>query len=80
MFFLLLIDSLSSALGQSSAGLLQNLIGRLGRLSQLTGQNSASLTSFTRRSRDIRGFVLLDDAHLFLDTYSEYVCSIRTFS
>ncbi|KAL0190511.1 hypothetical protein M9458_013209, partial [Cirrhinus mrigala] len=50
--------------------LLQNLIGRLGRLSQLTGQNSASLTSFLRRSRDIRGLVILDDAHLFLDTYS----------
>ncbi|KAI2663309.1 Alsin [Labeo rohita] len=67
------MDSLSSALGQSSAGLLQNLIGRLGRLSQLTGQNSASLTSFLRRSREIRGLVILDDAHLFLDTYSDDV-------
>ncbi|XP_051986364.1 alsin [Xyrauchen texanus] len=69
---LLKLDSLSSTLGQSSAGLLQNLIGRLGRLSQLTGQNSASLSSILRRSRDIRGLVLLDDAHLFLATYSEY--------
>ncbi|XP_016364337.1 alsin isoform X2 [Sinocyclocheilus rhinocerous] len=73
---LLKLDSLSSALGQSSAGLLQNLIGRLGRLSQLTGQNSASLTSFLRRSRDIRGLVILDDAHLFLDTYSEYCSAV----
>uniref|UniRef100_A0A673FX90 VPS9 domain-containing protein n=1 Tax=Sinocyclocheilus rhinocerous TaxID=307959 RepID=A0A673FX90_9TELE len=56
--------------------LLQNLIGRLGRLSQLTGQNSASLTSFLRRSRDIRGLVILDDAHLFLDTYSEYCSAV----
>uniref|UniRef100_A0A8C1I0L7 Alsin Rho guanine nucleotide exchange factor ALS2 n=1 Tax=Cyprinus carpio carpio TaxID=630221 RepID=A0A8C1I0L7_CYPCA len=53
--------------------LLQNLIGRLGRLSQLTGQNSASLTSFLRRSRDIRDLVIIDDAHLFLDTYSDDV-------
>ncbi|RXN33518.1 alsin-like isoform X1 [Labeo rohita] len=73
---LLKLDSLSSALGQSSAGLLQNLIGRLGRLSQLTGQNSASLTSFLRRSREIRGLVILDDAHLFLDTYSEYCSAV----
>ncbi|XP_052414804.1 alsin-like isoform X1 [Carassius gibelio] len=72
---LLKLDSLSSSLGQSSAGLLQNLIGRLGRLSQLTGQNSASLTSVLRRSRDIRGLVIIDDAQLFLDTYSEY-CSV----
>uniref|UniRef100_A0A672P9X5 Alsin Rho guanine nucleotide exchange factor ALS2 n=1 Tax=Sinocyclocheilus grahami TaxID=75366 RepID=A0A672P9X5_SINGR len=56
--------------------LLQNLIGRLGRLSQLTGQNSASLTSFLRRSRDIRGLVILDDAHLFLDTHSEYCSAV----
>uniref|UniRef100_A0A8C2KQB1 Alsin Rho guanine nucleotide exchange factor ALS2 b n=1 Tax=Cyprinus carpio TaxID=7962 RepID=A0A8C2KQB1_CYPCA len=61
---------------KSSAGLLQNLIGRFGRLSQLTGQNSASLTSFLRRSRDIRGLVILDDAHLFLDTYSEYCSAV----
>uniref|UniRef100_A0A672T1L5 Alsin Rho guanine nucleotide exchange factor ALS2 n=1 Tax=Sinocyclocheilus grahami TaxID=75366 RepID=A0A672T1L5_SINGR len=73
---LLKLDSLSSALGQSSAGLLQNLIGRLGRLSQLTGQNSASLTSFLRRSRDIRGLVILEDAHLFLGTYSEYCSAV----
>ncbi|XP_016127037.1 alsin-like isoform X2 [Sinocyclocheilus grahami] len=73
---LLKLDSLSSALSQSSAGLLQNLIGRLGRLSQLTGQNSASLTSFLRRSRDIRGLVILDDAHLFLDTHSEYCSAV----
>uniref|UniRef100_A0A8C2KMS5 Alsin Rho guanine nucleotide exchange factor ALS2 b n=1 Tax=Cyprinus carpio TaxID=7962 RepID=A0A8C2KMS5_CYPCA len=73
---LLKLDSLSSTLGQSSAGLLQNLIGRFGRLSQLTGQNSASLTSFLRRSRDIRGLVILDDAHLFLDTYSEYCSAV----
>uniref|UniRef100_A0A8C2GVT2 Alsin Rho guanine nucleotide exchange factor ALS2 b n=1 Tax=Cyprinus carpio TaxID=7962 RepID=A0A8C2GVT2_CYPCA len=53
-----------------------NLIGRFGRLSQLTGQNSASLTSFLRRSRDIRGLVILDDAHLFLDTYSEYCSAV----
>uniref|UniRef100_A0A672T066 Alsin Rho guanine nucleotide exchange factor ALS2 n=1 Tax=Sinocyclocheilus grahami TaxID=75366 RepID=A0A672T066_SINGR len=56
--------------------LLQNLIGRLGRLSQLTGQNSASLTSFLRRSRDIRGLVILEDAHLFLGTYSEYCSAV----
>ncbi|XP_056606356.1 alsin [Triplophysa dalaica] len=73
---LLKLDSLSSALGQSSAGLLQNLIGRLGRLSQLTGQNSASLTSLVRRSRDVRGLLLLDDSHLFLDTYSEYCSAV----
>ncbi|XP_059416787.1 alsin-like isoform X1 [Carassius carassius] len=73
---LLKLDSLSSALGQSSAERLQNLIRRLGRLSQLTGQTSASLTSFLRRSRDIRGLVILDDAHLFLDTYSEYCSAV----
>ncbi|TRY58794.1 hypothetical protein DNTS_009770 [Danionella cerebrum] len=70
------MDSLSSALGQPSTGLLQNLIARLTRLSQLTGQNSASLTSFLQRSRDIRGLVILEDAHLFLDTYSEYCSAV----
>ncbi|XP_051567672.1 alsin-like isoform X2 [Myxocyprinus asiaticus] len=73
---LLKLDSLSSTLGQSTAGLLQNLIGRLSRLSQLTGQNSALLSSILRRSRDIRGLALLDDAHLFLDTYSEYCTAV----
>ncbi|XP_017557690.1 alsin isoform X3 [Pygocentrus nattereri] len=73
---LLKLDSLSSNLGPACTGLLQNLVGRFGRLSQLTGQNSASLTSFLRRSRDVRGLVVLDNAHLFLDTYSEYCTAI----
>ncbi|XP_066518797.1 alsin isoform X2 [Hoplias malabaricus] len=73
---LLKLESLSSALGPSCTGLLQNLIGRFGCLSQLTGQNSASLTSFLRRSRDVRGLVVLDNAHLFLDTYSEYCAAV----
>ncbi|XP_072539652.1 alsin [Salminus brasiliensis] len=73
---LLKLDSLSSALGPACTGLLQNLIGRFGRLSQLTGQNSASLTSFLRRSRDVRGLVVLENAHLFLDTYSEYCAAL----
>uniref|UniRef100_A0AAR2JUG6 VPS9 domain-containing protein n=1 Tax=Pygocentrus nattereri TaxID=42514 RepID=A0AAR2JUG6_PYGNA len=67
---------LLSNLGPACTGLLQNLVGRFGRLSQLTGQNSASLTSFLRRSRDVRGLVVLDNAHLFLDTYSEYCTAI----
>ncbi|KAK3575470.1 hypothetical protein QTP86_026856 [Hemibagrus guttatus] len=66
---LLKLDSLSSVLGPTCTGLLQNLIGRFGRLSQLIGQNSAALTSFLRRSRDLRGLILLDNAHLFLDTF-----------
>ncbi|XP_053087661.1 alsin isoform X2 [Pangasianodon hypophthalmus] len=73
---LLKLDSLSSALGPSCTGLLQNLIGCFSRLSQLTGQNSAALTSFLRRSRDLRGLVLLDNAHLFLDTYSEFCAAV----
>uniref|UniRef100_A0A4W4FF22 VPS9 domain-containing protein n=1 Tax=Electrophorus electricus TaxID=8005 RepID=A0A4W4FF22_ELEEL len=68
---LLKLDTLSSTLGPPCTGLLQSLIGRFSRLSQLTGQNSASLTSFLRCSRDVRGLVMLDHAHLFLDTYSE---------
>ncbi|XP_049335273.1 alsin isoform X1 [Astyanax mexicanus] len=73
---LLKLESLSSALGPACTGLLQNLISRFGRLAQLTGQNSASLTSFLRRSRDVRGLVLLENAQLFLDTYSEYCASV----
>ncbi|XP_076871765.1 alsin isoform X2 [Brachyhypopomus gauderio] len=73
---LLNLDSLSSTLGPPCTGLLQNLIGRFSRLSQLTGQNSASLTSFLRRSRDVRGLVILDNEQLFLDTYSEYCSAV----
>ncbi|XP_053493319.1 alsin [Ictalurus furcatus] len=73
---LLKLESLSSVLGPSCTGLLQNLIGRFSRLSQFTGQNSAALTSFLRRSRDLRGLVLLDNTHLFLDTYSEFCAAV----
>ncbi|XP_030636935.1 alsin [Chanos chanos] len=73
---LLKLDSLSFSLGQSSAGLFQTLIGQFSRLSQLTGQNSASLTCLLRRKRDIRGVVIVDNAHLFLDTYSEYCSAV----
>ncbi|XP_035380643.1 alsin isoform X1 [Electrophorus electricus] len=73
---LLKLDTLSSTLGPPCTGLLQSLIGRFSRLSQLTGQNSASLTSFLRCSRDVRGLVMLDHAHLFLDTYSEYSSAV----
>uniref|UniRef100_A0A4W4FDB9 Alsin-like PH-like domain-containing protein n=1 Tax=Electrophorus electricus TaxID=8005 RepID=A0A4W4FDB9_ELEEL len=72
----MLSDTLSSTLGPPCTGLLQSLIGRFSRLSQLTGQNSASLTSFLRCSRDVRGLVMLDHAHLFLDTYSEYSSAV----
>ncbi|XP_062853828.1 alsin [Trichomycterus rosablanca] len=73
---LLKLDSLSSALGAFCTGLLQNLISRFSRLCQLTGQNSAALTSFLRRSHDLRGLVVLENAHLFLDTYFEYSSAV----
>ncbi|XP_060724838.1 alsin isoform X2 [Tachysurus vachellii] len=73
---LLKLETLSSALGPTCTGILQNLIGRFSRLSQLTGQNSAALTSFLRRSHDLRGLVLLDNVHLFLDTYSEFCAAV----
>ncbi|XP_046716127.1 alsin isoform X1 [Silurus meridionalis] len=73
---LLKLDCLSSALGPAFTGLLQNLIGRFSRLSHLTGQNSAALTFVLRRSHDLRGLVLVDNAHLFLDTYSEFSAAV----
>ncbi|XP_060774739.1 alsin isoform X1 [Neoarius graeffei] len=73
---LLKLDSLSSALGPSCTGLFQNLIGRFSCLSQLTGQNSVALTSFLRRSRDLRSLVLLDNTQMFLDTHSEFCAAV----
>ncbi|XP_028835447.1 alsin isoform X2 [Denticeps clupeoides] len=76
---LLSLDNLSSFLGQSCCGLLQILIGHFNRVCRLTGQNSVSLTSLLRRTRDIKGLVILDNARVFLDTYTEYCSAVGNF-
>lgn len=68
-------ESLSSALGQASLGVLQTLAGQFGHLCHLTGQHSASLTSNLRRCRGLQGLLILEHHDIFLDSYSEYVCT-----
>ncbi|XP_029929056.1 alsin isoform X2 [Myripristis murdjan] len=76
---LLELDSLSSALGPVSLGLLQALASRFSLLCHLTGQHSASLTANLRRGRDVKGLLILDHAAIFLDAYNEYCCSVGHF-
>ncbi|KAM4601786.1 alsin isoform 2-T2 [Polymixia lowei] len=76
---LLDLESLSSALGQTSLGLLQALVSRFSLLCHLTGQHSASLTANLRRGRDVKGLLILDHAHIFLDSYQEYCNSVGNF-
>ncbi|XP_041935817.1 alsin isoform X4 [Alosa sapidissima] len=76
---LLKAENLCSSLGPISTGLLQTLIGRFHRVCQLTGQNSASLTSLLRRSRDIKGLVILENAQVFMDAYTEYATAVGNF-
>ncbi|XP_034533940.1 alsin isoform X2 [Notolabrus celidotus] len=72
---LLELESLSSALGQVSLGLLQTLAGRFSLLCHLTGQHAASLTANLRRGRDVKSLLVLDNVDIFLDSYTEY-CSV----
>ncbi|XP_070711889.1 alsin isoform X2 [Pempheris klunzingeri] len=76
---LLELESLSSALGQVSLGLLQTLAGRFSLLCHLTGQHAASLTANLRRSRDVKSLLVLDHASIFLDSYLEYCCILGNF-
>ncbi|XP_031414211.1 alsin isoform X2 [Clupea harengus] len=76
---LLKADNLSSSIGLTSTGLLQTLIGRFNRVCQLTGQNSVSLTTLLRHSRDIKGLVILDNTQVFIDAYTEYSAAVGNF-
>ena len=58
-------------------GLLQTLAGRFSLLCHLTGQHAASLTANLRRVRDVKSLLVLDHAHIFLDSYQEYVSAVR---
>ncbi|XP_041637489.1 alsin isoform X2 [Cheilinus undulatus] len=72
---LLELESLSSALGQVTLGILQTLAGRFSLLCHLTGQHAASLTANLRRGRDVKSLLVLDHSEIFLDSYNEY-CSV----
>lgn len=74
----MLLESLSSALGQVTFELLQMLAGRFSLLCHLTGQHAVSLTTNIRRGRDVKSLLILDHASIFLDSYNEYV--FKTFS
>ncbi|XP_018516602.1 alsin isoform X1 [Lates calcarifer] len=76
---LLELESLSSALGQVTLGLLQTLAGRFSLLCHLTGQHAASLTANLRRGRDVKSLLILDHAGIFLDSYNEYCSSLGNF-
>ncbi|XP_056286802.1 alsin isoform X2 [Pseudoliparis swirei] len=76
---LLELESLSSALGQPAAGLLDALVGRFSLLCHLTGQHAASLTANLRRVRDVNSLLVLDHAAIFLDSYSEYCSAVGNF-
>ncbi|KAG7236167.1 hypothetical protein INR49_001277 [Caranx melampygus] len=68
---LLELESLSSALGQVTHGLLQTLAGRFSLLCHLTGQHATSLTANLRRGRDVKCLLILDHDSIFLDSYNE---------
>ncbi|XP_031708041.1 alsin isoform X3 [Anarrhichthys ocellatus] len=76
---LLEMEALSSALGQTATGLLHTLIGRFSLLCHLTGQHAASLTANLRRVRDINSLLILDNASIFLDSYTEYCSAVGNF-
>ncbi|XP_044200850.1 alsin isoform X2 [Thunnus albacares] len=76
---LLELESLSSALGQVTLGLLQTLAGRFSLMCHLTGQHAASLTSNLRRGRDVKSLLILDHADIFLDSYHEYCIALGNF-
>ncbi|KAK2857090.1 hypothetical protein Q5P01_005825 [Channa striata] len=76
---LLELESLSSALGQVTLGLLQTLASRFSHLCHLTGQHAVSLTANLRRGRDVRGLVILDHTGIFLDSHKEYCSSLCNF-
>uniref|UniRef100_A0A3B3CP80 Alsin Rho guanine nucleotide exchange factor ALS2 b n=1 Tax=Oryzias melastigma TaxID=30732 RepID=A0A3B3CP80_ORYME len=76
---LLELESLSSALGQASLGVLQTLAGQFGHLCHLTGQHSASLTSNLRRCRGLQGLLILEHHDIFLDSYSDYCSAVGNF-
>uniref|UniRef100_A0A674E7C9 Alsin Rho guanine nucleotide exchange factor ALS2 n=1 Tax=Salmo trutta TaxID=8032 RepID=A0A674E7C9_SALTR len=76
---LLDLESLSTALGPASTVLLQSLARGYSRLCHLTGQHSASLTANLRRRREVKSLVMLEHASIFLDTYTEYCCSVGNF-
>ncbi|CAJ1087719.1 alsin isoform X2 [Xyrichtys novacula] len=76
---LLELESLSSALGQVTLGLLQTLAGRFSLLCHLTGQHAASLTANLRRGRDVKSLLILDHVDIFLDSYNEYCGPLGNF-
>ncbi|XP_040888360.1 alsin isoform X2 [Toxotes jaculatrix] len=76
---LLELESLSSALGPVTLGLLQTLAGNFSLLCHLTGQHAASLTANLRRGRDVKSLLILDHASIFLDSYNEYCSSLGNF-
>ncbi|KAM6958516.1 alsin isoform 1-T1 [Tautogolabrus adspersus] len=76
---LLELESLSSALGQVTLGLLQTLAGRFSLLCHLTGQHAASLTANLRRGRDVKSLLVLDHSDIFLECYKEYCSALGNF-
>ncbi|XP_034467527.1 alsin isoform X3 [Hippoglossus hippoglossus] len=76
---LLELESLSSALGQVTFGLLQILAGQFSLLCHVTGQHAASLTANLRRGRDVKSLLILDHASIFLDSYNEYSSTLGSF-
>ncbi|XP_041822109.1 alsin isoform X2 [Chelmon rostratus] len=76
---LLELESLSSALGQVTLGLLRTLAGRFSLLCHLTGQHGASLTANLRRGRDVKSLLILDHTGIFLDCYHEYCSDVGNF-
>ncbi|XP_026157539.1 alsin isoform X2 [Mastacembelus armatus] len=76
---LLELESLSSALGKVTLGLLQMLAGRFSLLCHLTGQHAASLTANLRRGRDVKSLLILDHTGIFLDSYHDYCSSLGNF-
>ncbi|XP_015214850.2 alsin isoform X1 [Lepisosteus oculatus] len=76
---LLGLENLCSALGPTSSLLLQTMASRFSRLCYLTGQHAASLSTFIRRSKEVKELVMLEHAGIFLDTYKEYCNSVGNF-
>ncbi|XP_023282778.1 alsin isoform X1 [Seriola lalandi dorsalis] len=76
---LLELESLSSALGQVTLGLLQTLAGRFSLLCHLTGQHATSLTANLRRGRDVKSLLILDHTSIFLDSYNEFCNCLGNF-
>ncbi|MEE6490137.1 hypothetical protein FKM82_015786 [Ascaphus truei] len=59
--------------------LLQDMASKFSKLCYLIGQHGTSLSNFLRGTKDARSLSILEHSSLFLDSCTEYCCSLSNF-